>query len=656
MRFNKLDNKGYLIIEIILASVIAFAVMYFLLEITFNLKSKNDDLYKEISFVSDKNIITKTVMDDVNSMQVSKLDFGCTDNKIQCVDIVYNVSVDNLEVSQISKRFEINKSTKKVIYGTYNSETLSYDKDDYYFEKTVSDDLDFSNVGIDNECFGSNVLNSESSDGVYLCSSVDDDSDILNTNGLFTIKFNATSKFLDKDYGINITIPYNNLEVSFDVPKCFDTNQTVPEEPVLADGMIPIYWDSDGVIKKADVNNLDNNWYDYANGKWANAVLVNNNRSTYISSSFDTVINVDDIVSYYVWIPRYSYRLFEVSSSSSLEQTCISFESKSDVKKEGSNVGELYTHPSFTFDGNELSGIWVSKFRTTSWVENGSYDFSSPKAVVSLARSPVLISRAYYISSLFSEYLTDTGRSNSDVHMIKNTDWGAISYLTYSYFGVCNDGVCSELETNSNDKNNNYKNNVKQSTTGTVYGIYNMKSYNSEFVMGNFGNIVGHQFNSPNSSTDANYNYSNFKGIMYTTNEIDYYKNNVSLDTICTRDSDNPYKAVNCYYEGVKDEKGKYLGVYGEPVDFPDAKYYDLYEIYDEEGNVDNSKRYILGDATYEVMNLSNVSGLTWLSNFSSKQGFFTWYVRGNNNSILYFNTSYGSSNSSYFRSVIVEK
>ena len=657
----KLDNKGYLVIEVVLSSVVAFVIMYFLIELTFNLSSRNDDLYKEITFINDKNVITKNVMDDVSMMQVSKLDFSCTTNNVQCVDITYNVD-DDLEGSKLSKRLEINKSSKLLTYGVYDGS--SYNKDYYYYEKKVSDDLDLGNVSILNKCFGSNVSMVEDDNSLYVCNSVDDDSDVLNTNGLFTIKFNATSKFLDKDYGINITIPYNNLEVEFNVPKCFDTDQSTPSMPYLAEGMIPVKWSGNKLIK-ADSTNSNNDWYDYANGKWANVVLVNNNRSNYINAKEGTILedkdveDNKDIVAYYVWIPRYSYKLFSLDSGvSSLGQMCISFEDKNDSVNTGSEVGQLYTHPAFTFGSEKLSGIWVSKFRTTGWSEdaNGHYSFSNPKALLTLAKKPTLISRAYVISSLFSNYLTDTGKSKADAHLIKNTDWGAVAYLTYSSFGVCSEDGCQEIATNNNNKNINYISNVNQSTTGTVYGIYNMKSSSSEFVMGNFGNIVGHQLFYPNSSSPDNYNYSNFKGQMYTTVNFDYSKLLVDKDTKCVRDNDNPFQDVNCYYDGVFDTNGNYLGVYGAPIDFPDSKYYDLYEIYDDNGNIDNTRRYILGDATYEVRNISGVAGQSWLSDFSKRQGFFTFYVRGNSDSMLYYTTSYGSSGSTYFRSVIVEK
>ena len=49
-----------------------------------------------------------------------------------------------------------------------------------------------------------------------------------------------------------------------------------PNAPVLAEGMIPIAYDGTNWVK-ADTNNTNNNWYNYGNKMWANAVMINNN-------------------------------------------------------------------------------------------------------------------------------------------------------------------------------------------------------------------------------------------------------------------------------------------------------------------------------------------------------------------------------------------
>ena len=59
---NKLNNKGYMLIEIVLASVIAFGLAYFMLELTLKLKNKNDDLMVETLMATDNAIISNAIM------------------------------------------------------------------------------------------------------------------------------------------------------------------------------------------------------------------------------------------------------------------------------------------------------------------------------------------------------------------------------------------------------------------------------------------------------------------------------------------------------------------------------------------------------------------------------------------------------------------
>ena len=83
--------------------------------------------------------------------------------------------------------------------------------------------------------------------------------------------------------------------------------------PDLDDGMIPVVISNNGIA--TTVSKDDNNWYNYNDKEWANVVLVNNNsRANYLNTSGVTV-NEDDILAYYVWIPRYSYRIPTVSCS-----------------------------------------------------------------------------------------------------------------------------------------------------------------------------------------------------------------------------------------------------------------------------------------------------------------------------------------------------
>lgn len=61
----KLNRKGYLTVEIILASAVAFAIAFFLMEITVKLVSKTDDVYHETIITYDDAIMINNIKDKI---------------------------------------------------------------------------------------------------------------------------------------------------------------------------------------------------------------------------------------------------------------------------------------------------------------------------------------------------------------------------------------------------------------------------------------------------------------------------------------------------------------------------------------------------------------------------------------------------------------
>lgn len=61
----KLNNKGYMLVEIILASVLAMVVVYFITNLTIKLKNKNDDLLVKTLISTDQAIIYNAIMKDL---------------------------------------------------------------------------------------------------------------------------------------------------------------------------------------------------------------------------------------------------------------------------------------------------------------------------------------------------------------------------------------------------------------------------------------------------------------------------------------------------------------------------------------------------------------------------------------------------------------
>lgn len=290
-----------------------------------------------------------------------------------------------------------------------------------------------------------------------------------------------------------------------------DTSSNTTElditQPTLLDNMIPVVYNPAGYAQKADVSD----WYNYNQRKWANAVVVKatgtNTREYYQTAASGITINQEDILGYFVWVPRYKYAID--SSSNNIK---IIFENKEVVKSEGTATDNSYlTHPAFTFNENELNGIWVSKFLTSVAAEeelNGERLSGDSNIKVLSGKEVLLNSNAasmfwaarkmeinnniYGFEQASTVFPSNTGiiegDSNTlDTHILKNTEWGAVSLLALSQYGI--NGSVKKYDGNNNvytggGLNLSYLVNVEQSTSGNKYGIYDMVNTNGELVMG----------------------------------------------------------------------------------------------------------------------------------------------------------------------------
>lgn len=87
---KKLNNKGYMLVEIILAFAITFALIYFIMDIVINLKNKNDDLMVETIITTDKTIITNSLMEYAIN---EEKDFNCSSLKVENNTVKYKDKV-----------------------------------------------------------------------------------------------------------------------------------------------------------------------------------------------------------------------------------------------------------------------------------------------------------------------------------------------------------------------------------------------------------------------------------------------------------------------------------------------------------------------------------------------------------------------------------
>ena len=279
-------------------------------------------------------------------------------------------------------------------------------------------------------------------------------------------------------------------------------------DPVLKENLVPVTIADNGEVIYADISK---EWYKYENKRWANAVILNEG----VSYQEGNIISESDIESYFVWIPRYRYQIFDEGnyttyieskpSTSIAKEIQIEFETNEVEASIGSTKGEWLTHPAFTnFDVN---GIWVGKYETgykgaTSKETAQVNAMDSSKVIV---KPNVYSWRNSTVSNMFKTAYNY--ERNLDSHMMKNTEWGAVAYLSHSKYGIN-----TEVRINNNssfltgyaaidgtDQTSypgvsgttsdvtlpyNTETGYKASTTGNITGVYDMSGGAWEYVAG----------------------------------------------------------------------------------------------------------------------------------------------------------------------------
>ena len=330
-----------------------------------------------------------------------------------------------------------------------------------------------------------------------LTNTIDDDS-----IGDASCVSNITYDEKDCYYEIVNGIKYKKCTVIVGEEEVPNLDKSGANPPVLAEGMIPVYWNGTSWAK-ADSNNTDETykWYDYDSKMWANAVLVTSGtRSTYMSNSLGSIVSSGDILAYYVWIPRYKYTLFNTTSTSMSAQLInVTFQTSSQAKATGTTNGQELTHPAFTFGTDELDGFWVGKFETTG---TASAPTMMPGADSLVEQT---VSAQFNTAKIFGTSTYLNGTTAVDAHMMKNIEWGAVAYLKQSKYGLgttdmgnngynwadnipksgCGTPSASNL-TGTTTTCTSYSSaaGLVTSTTGTIYGVYDMAGGGNENVMG----------------------------------------------------------------------------------------------------------------------------------------------------------------------------
>ena len=346
---------------------------------------------------------------------------------------------------------------------------------------------------------------------------------------ILRLKNNGTSDETITFYG-RCGLSNKTLAVAENESKITETYERIePNAPKLVEGLIPVVYDEE---KASWVKaNTTKQWYNYYNQEWANAVTVvekttnqetGHNRDYYQKAEAGTPINMDDINTMWVWIPRYEYKFTSMSQDQEIGINFIS-----STAKESTQSLEYKVHPAFTFDNKELDGFWYAKFETSSEEQKFSEGEANSSSLTPIIKPGVTSWRYINISNAFYVALnmTSDGKiakygfksGEVDTHMSKSNEWGAVAYLSHSRYGKygnddyefndkevyinnCSSYITGIAGNTASDgqsaetcKTNTYETiqGQKASTTGNITGIYDMSGGAWERVMGVLDNGSG---------------------------------------------------------------------------------------------------------------------------------------------------------------------
>ncbi len=227
--------------------------------------------------------------------------------------------------------------------------------------------------------------------------------------------------------------------------------------PELMEGMTAIYWDEVGIEHELTDSSTEeewNNWYDYTReagtNKWANAVTKDSS---------------GNITGYWVWIPRYAYKiedkLFENSESGQggtisikfLQGTTDNDETGAPIGREfkysGNSMTDYVVHPAFRngtsnnfMNGEwdeEVSGFWVAKYEAGYQANTITNDNGTLSTTISNADDEVRYSDLKYTSYYSEPYPTNPlGQDLSETgYSSQSLSYPVFRPLTYSYNIIC---------------------------------------------------------------------------------------------------------------------------------------------------------------------------------------------------------------------------
>lgn len=173
----KLNKKGYMLVEIVISSVLAMSIALYLLNLTYQFKNKNEDIYQSISYSSDKIAITKNIMNDLDNQIITGIENNGTSEVILTSNSGTSKETRKIKITSPSTNISQNQQIT-ITYGKIDNNNNFDTADVSYYQKKLQKSLLFKGIEIDK----------------------------LSNPNIATIKIKLESMYTNDDYSINLFI------------------------------------------------------------------------------------------------------------------------------------------------------------------------------------------------------------------------------------------------------------------------------------------------------------------------------------------------------------------------------------------------------------------------------------------------------------------
>ncbi len=143
----KLNRQGYMLVEIVVSFALAMSIAFYLLNLTYQFKNTNEDIYQSITYMNDKTAITKNIMNDLDQGIV--LEVPTISSTSQDVQINFKMKLKSTEVEEKRKlRISIQDGVTTFYYGKVDDSGTYVTSDVSYYQKNLQKSLqvDSSNI------------------------------------------------------------------------------------------------------------------------------------------------------------------------------------------------------------------------------------------------------------------------------------------------------------------------------------------------------------------------------------------------------------------------------------------------------------------------------------------------------------------------------